>query len=83
MYSRTLSVAASNHAYDIPELVQLACSFSSTIKIRNGFSVYDAKSIMGMLTMNPRDGSLTVSAEGDDEETAVNAICRYITGSSD
>ena len=83
MFSMTLSVTSSNHAYNVPELVQLACSFTSKIKIRNGYSVYDAKSIMGMLTMNRRDGSLTVTADGPDEEAAVKAICKYITGSPD
>ena len=40
----------------------------------------NAKSIMGMMSMNFENGSeLTIVADGADEEAAVNALSEYLT----
>lgn len=41
----------------------------------------NAKSIMGMMTLNLTEGeALTVSVEGSDEEAAAERIEKYLTG---
>ncbi len=65
-------------------LVQLANQFTSSIHIENGNKRYNAKSIMGMMTLGLVSGEeLTLTAEGSDESVAVNKIESYLTGTKD
>ena len=80
MYSRSISLNDTAGYYDVPEFVQLACSFKSSLKIRNNHGTFDTKSIMGMMSFNPRDGVLTITGQGTDEETAVNALIDFLSG---
>ncbi|MCS6815787.1 MAG: HPr family phosphocarrier protein [Blastocatellia bacterium] len=69
------------HARAAAKLVHVANRFQSTIALArcdNGQTV-DAKSILGVLLLAASAGTyLDVIASGDDEEEAVEAICRLI-----
>ena len=68
--------------YDNPiaELVHVACQFSSKIGITNGDKHYNAKSIMGMMTLGLDAGEeIVVSANGEDEENAMESIEKYLS----
>ena len=80
MYSRSVTLDGSSKIYKVPEFVQLACSFSSSLMIRNNHGTFDTKSIMGMMSFNPRDGVLTITGEGSEEQTAVDALVHFLSG---
>ena len=61
-------------------MVQVASQFNSEIYVEIGKKRVNAKSIMGMMSMNFENGSeLTIVADGADEEAAVNALSEYLT----
>lgn len=63
----------------ITKLVQLADTFESRIYIECGSMIINAKSLMGMMNLRIDDNTkYVVSAEGDDENEAVDAIIEYI-----
>ena len=58
--------------------IRNANEYQSQIRIRLGEKSVNAKSLLGVLSMGVRRGAvLTVTAEGPDEEDAVNALRRY------
>ena len=63
------------HARPATLLVQAASKFSSDINLEySGKSVY-LKSIMGVMSLGVGQGSeISISAEGDDEKEAIDAI---------
>ena len=62
-------------------LVQEASRYESTIYIRSGERRVNAKSIMGMMSLGLDNGEkLEVSAEGIDEQAAVDGIERFLGG---
>lgn len=62
-------------------LVQVASQFDSSIYIEDGQKRVNAKSIMGMMTLVLAAGDkVKVSAEGADEQAAVEAIENYLSG---
>jgi phosphocarrier protein HPr len=66
------------HARAAAKLVHLASRFSSTIHIsrEGGTQEVDSKSILGVLMLAATEGvRLVISATGQDEEEAVQAIC--------
>ena len=65
----------------IPHIVQTACAFKSVITFEVDDKKVNAKSIMGLMTLGLRAGeSVTVHADGSDEEDAVAKIEAYLTG---
>jgi phosphotransferase system HPr (HPr) family protein len=61
-------------------LVQTANRFSSQIYLRMDNVRVNAKSIMGMMNLALLNGaSVTIEAEGADEEDAVTEIQRFLT----
>ena len=59
----------------IAELVQIASSFDSRIYIVCGEKKVNAKSIMGMMSLELREGdSIIVEADGEDEEKVIEGI---------
>ena len=85
MTKKTVQIGLSEglEATPIALLVQRASQFESSIYVEdtNGRKV-NAKSIMGMMSLGAIMGdSVTISAEGTDEEAAVNSIADYLTGS--
>lgn len=62
-------------------LVQEASKYESTIYIQSGDKKVNAKSIMGMMSLGLDNGEqLEVSAEGTDEQLAVDNIEKFLSG---
>ena len=67
------------HKNPIAELVQTACQFESHIDISSEGKNINAKSLMGIMAL--RDGmSVTISAEGNDADKAVETIKKFLIG---
>ena len=60
-------------------LVQVASQFDSRIYLESGSKRVNAKSIMGLMTLGLIAGqSITVEADGADEDQAVSEIEKYL-----
>lgn len=60
-------------------LVQIASQYESAIHVISKDSKYNAKSIMGMMTLGLKSGDeITVTADGADEEAAIENIEKYL-----
>ena len=60
-------------------LVQVASQYDSRIYLESGSKRVNAKSIMGMMTLGLIAGqSITVEADGADEDQAVSEIEKYL-----
>ncbi|HIW83206.1 MAG TPA: HPr family phosphocarrier protein [Candidatus Dorea gallistercoris] len=63
----------------IAHLVQEASQYASHVYIEMEDKKINAKSIMGMMSLDLLEGtSLTVVAEGEDEENAVNGVGAFL-----
>ena len=61
------------------EFVKLASGFSSSILVAKNDLEVNAKSIMGVLMLAAEQGSaLTIRADGDDADRAVEALARLV-----
>ncbi len=70
-------------ARPVAMLVQVASQHESTIHIEADGKKVNAKSIMGMMSLGLDSGeSLTVTAEGTDEQAAVNDIEKFLSGNN-
>ena len=68
-------------ARPIAMLVQVASQYESSIYIETGDQKVNAKSIMGMMTLILSAGdTVTVSADGKDEDAALEGIENYLSG---
>lgn len=82
MIEKTVVVSMMGEAEERPVavLVQVASQYDSKIHLVTGDKKINAKSIMGMMSMNFANGSeITIAADGRDEEAAVNALADYLT----
>ncbi|MFW5800554.1 MAG: HPr family phosphocarrier protein [Spirochaeta sp.] len=71
----TIQNRAGIHARPAAMIVQTASKFQSTIYLSREDEKINAKSIMGIITLGAGyQAVLTVSAEGEDESEAVDAI---------
>ncbi|MCR5216264.1 MAG: HPr family phosphocarrier protein [Lachnospiraceae bacterium] len=62
-------------------LVQTASQFESKIYVESESKKFNAKSIMGMMTLGLVEGEpITVIADGADEAEALEAMEKYISG---
>ena len=76
-----IKLARGLEARPVAELVQLASKFDSTLHIEAQSKKVNAKSIMGMMTLNLTTGEqVTVIAEGDDEAQAVSDLENFLKG---
>ncbi len=76
-----VQLAGGLEARPIAVLVQVASQFESAVYVEADGKRVNAKSIMGMMTLALRAGEkLVVEAAGEDEEEAVAAIEKYISG---
>lgn len=76
----TIELASGLEARPIAMLVQLASSYESKIYVQSDNRKVNAKSIMGMMTLNLLSGEqVIVSADGVDEEKAINDIEKYLS----
>ena len=77
----TLKLRDGLEARPIALLVQEANQYSSTVYIEVENKKINAKSIMGMMSLGLCAGEeLTVTAEGADEQTAVDNIEKFLSG---
>lgn len=82
MIKKPITIQISNglEARPVAMLVQVASQYESRIQLENGDRRVNAKSIMGMMTLGLNVGeSVTISAEGADEEAAIAGIEKYLT----
>ena len=69
------------HARPAGMFVKKASEFTSTIEVKCKGKVVNAKSIMGIMSLGLGQGDeLTVVANGEDQEAAVNALVELIEG---
>jgi len=62
-------------------LVQVASQYESSVYIEYEEKRVNAKSIMGMMTLVlPAGHNVTVTADGEDEKAAVDAVVSYLSG---
>ena len=62
-------------------LVQVASQYESSIYVESEEKRVNAKSIMGMMSMGLLAGeNEVVTAEGNDEDAAVEGIAQYLSG---
>lgn len=83
MIKRSIQVnlEAGLEARPVALLVQEASKYESTIYVQSGEKRVNAKSIMGMMSLGLDNGEkLEVSAEGIDEQAAVEGIERFLGG---
>ncbi len=68
-------------ARPVAMLVQVASQFESTVYINSGDRKVNAKSIMGMMSLGLDSGeTITVAADGSDEEAAITEIEKFLSG---
>lgn len=82
MIENAVVVSMSGDAEERPVavLVQIASRYDSKVYLVSGDKKVNAKSIMGMMSMNFVNGEeLTVVADGADEAMAVKEISEYLT----
>ena len=82
MIKRPVTIQISNglEARPIAMLVQVASQFESEIYVESGKKKVNAKSIMGMMPLGLDTGdSVTITANGVDENEAMNQIEGYLT----
>ena len=69
--------------HPIAMLVQIASHFESRIYMADGPRKVNAKSIMGMMALGLNNGqALVISADGADEDAALNSIAEYLSGAN-
>ncbi len=81
MTSRSVTVAnrLGLHARAAARFVHLASRFQSQIRVARGAQTMDGKSIMGILLLAAAAGTaLTITANGEDEHAAIDALCAFI-----
>lgn len=65
------------HTRPAAALVKIASKFNSEVTLIRGDFAINAKSIIGVMTLAAEKGSrLIVQVDGDDENTAIEEICK-------
>ncbi|MBE5971286.1 MAG: HPr family phosphocarrier protein [Lachnoclostridium sp.] len=76
----TIELASGLEARPIAMLVQLASSYESRIYVQSDNKKVNAKSIMGMMTLDlPVGEQVIITADGADEEKAIDEIEKYLS----
>ena len=76
----TITNSLGMNANNSPLLVQKANSFKSSIWIQTEERQVNAKSLLGVISLGVKKGmTVTIIAEGADEEAAVNGLCDLIS----
>ncbi len=80
------SIGVSNDtesARTVAMLVQIASRYQSSINILQENKTVNAKSIMGMMTLGLVPGQqLEITAEGEDEQSAMTSLEEYLVGTA-
>ena len=76
----TINLSTGLEARPVAQLVQVASQFNSEIHVEIGEKKVTAKSSMGMMTLGLDAGEeITLSANGEDEDTAMCSIEKYLS----
>lgn len=76
----TINIPTDMEARPVALLVQVASQFESNIYVEVEDKKVNAKSIMGMMTLGLDAGEeITLSANGDDENAAMESIEQYLS----
>lgn len=76
----TIKIPTGLEARPIALLVQVASQYESSIYVESADKKINAKSIMGMMSLAIAAGeSVTVTADGIDEEVAIENIEKYLS----
>ncbi len=81
MFSKEVTVQNQVGLYARPAtfFIQKANEFKSTVMVAKDDRRVNAKSLLGVLSLGiTRGTTITVSAEGSDEEAAVTALCELV-----
>ncbi len=81
MFSKEITVTNQVGLYARPAtfFIQKANEYRSTLMVEKAERSVNAKSLLGVLSLGITKGSnIIISAEGPDEEEAVNALCALI-----
>ena len=77
----TIEIASGTDARETAMLVQIASGYKSSLYLKSKEKTFNAKSIMGMMTLGLKSGdTLSVTADGEDEEEAINSITDFLIG---
>ena len=80
MIERTIEVNALFEPSAAALLVQTASKFSSRITLNLAEKTANAKSIMGIISLDIRSGqTVTIVADGEDEQQAVPALATFLS----
>ena len=82
MITKKIQIQLQNglEARHVAVLVQVASQYNSSIYVECDDRKVNAKSIMGMMTLGLTAGEeVVVSANGDDEQTAMDDIVKYLS----
>jgi phosphocarrier protein HPr len=75
----TVGNALGLHARAAARFVHTATRFQSQIRVSREHRVMDGKSILGILLLAAAHGTLiTITADGSDEEAALDALCLLV-----
>ncbi len=78
--SVTVRISSNLETRPIAMLVQVASQYRSSIYLERENRHVNAKSIMGMMTLGIDSGEeVTITAEGEDEQDALEGLRRYLT----
>ncbi|SHF12856.1 phosphocarrier protein [Seinonella peptonophila] len=67
------------HARPAAVFIQTASRFESSIKIEKNGKEVDAKSLLGVMSLAVKPNeTITIRAEGEDAETAVEQLCQLV-----
>jgi len=81
--SVTVELDSGLEARPVAMLVQLASRYESSIYLDNDAKRVNAKSIMGMMTLGLTSGEeIVVTADGKDEQQAIDGIEKYLSRKS-
>ena len=83
MYTKSIQSHKISGLFRAPDFVQLACRWNCSIRVQNNHGTYDPKSIMAMMSFNPKDGAITVFGDGPDEKEAVDSLVDFLIAMSD
>jgi phosphotransferase system HPr (HPr) family protein len=69
------------HARPAADFVRTAMGFSSKLTVASGEREVDAKSLLAILALGAKRGTtLRLTADGDDAEAALDALCGCVAG---
>lgn len=86
MLSRTITIQnkLGLHARAATKMAQLALQFKAKVQVQQGEKSASADSVMALLMLASNQGKeVTITADGEDENQALNAICELISNRFD